>query len=354
MENKIEKTRNVGIEMLRLILMFMICILHILCKGGVLKSCINGSLEYNIFGLLEIIAYCAVDCFAIISGYTANNKPRKYEKIVNIWFQVFFYSFILTLLFHIVGVNEKLKFMDVIKYALPITFNKFWYMTAYFALFFSIPILNKFIFDVDKKTAKKTFIVIFALFSIIGILNDPFNTGYGYSALWLIVLYCLGALAKRIKLFEDKSTTSLILIWAICVIVTWITYAILDIGRLINYVSPTILLSSIIIVILFSRAKLKGNVVSKLSPLALGIYLFQLNDVVYYDFIANNFTFIATKNIFVGLLLIFVFASLIFAVGLFVEYIRRSIFKLLKIDIVCKKIVKLADKLLENAILMLK
>ena len=29
-----------------------------------------------------------------------------------------------------------------------------------------------------------------------------FRTAGGYSAIWLIVLYCIGVLAKRVKLFE--------------------------------------------------------------------------------------------------------------------------------------------------------
>mgnify|MGYP000678954391 CR=1 FL=1 len=52
------------------------------------------------------------------------------------------------------------------------------------------------------KEIGKALIIIFVRFSVLGIFNDSFRTAGGYSAIWLIVLYCIGVLAKRVKLFE--------------------------------------------------------------------------------------------------------------------------------------------------------
>lgn len=78
--------RNYGIELLRLVLMYMVCILHTLGRGGVLGACEAGTTGFRVFWLIEILSYCAVDGFAIISGYTAADKPRKYEKLADMWF----------------------------------------------------------------------------------------------------------------------------------------------------------------------------------------------------------------------------------------------------------------------------
>ena len=86
--------RNYGIELLRLVLMFMVCVLHTLGRGGILNESAGGSVQYNVFWFLEILSFCAVNGFALISGYTASDRPRKYEKIVEMWIQVFFYSFV--------------------------------------------------------------------------------------------------------------------------------------------------------------------------------------------------------------------------------------------------------------------
>ena len=273
--------RNYGIDLLRLVLMYMVCMLHTLGQGGILNACEAGTIEYKVFWFMEILAYCAVDGFAMISGYTAVDKPRKYEKLVEMWFQAFFYAFIVTVILTIAGLNPEWSVKELIKCALPVTFGKFWYFTAFFALFFAIPVLNRFIFSVDEETARTAFVLLVGLFSCIEILAGAFNTQSGYSALWLMVLYCIGALARQGRIFEQKKSITLIVIWAACILATWYVRGFLGIGRLTNYVSPTILASGLIMVVLFSRLRLKGTVISKLSPLAFGIYLFQLSPVIW-------------------------------------------------------------------------
>jgi hypothetical protein len=342
--NDMVKERNYGVDLLRLVLMFMVCMLHTLGQGGILKACEVGTLQYKTYWLFEILSYCAVDGFAIISGYMAIDKPRKYEKLVDMWFQAFFYSFIVTFILTIIGINENWGKIDVIKCALPITFGKFWYFTAYFALFFAVPILNKFIFGINEIVAKKALIILVVLFSIVGGISDPFETQWGYSAIWLILLYLIGALSKRIKLFETKKSLTLLIIWAVCILCTWVIHIFAGIKRLTNYVSPTILLSGIIMVVLFSRINVKGSVISKISPLTFGVYLFQLNQVIWNVIIKDAFAFVVSKHIIVGVMHVFAFASLIFVAGLIVELIRNEIAKLIRIQLLSKKIVEIIDK----------
>lgn len=348
--------RNYGIDLLRLVLMLMICIQHILGQGGILSASTEGTLRYKIFWFLEIFSTCAVDGFAIISGYMAVNKTYKYEKIVNMWFQAFFYSFILTGILTIAGINDGLggaKF-DVIRCAMPVTFGKFWYFTAYFALFFAIPILNKYIFEINENFSKKMFIILIILFSVMGILGDPFKSQAGYSAIWLIVLYCIGALAKKIRLFKDKKSITLIFFWMICILVTWGIYIFIDIGRLTNYISPTILLSGMIMVILFSRLHLKGTIIAKISPLTFGIYLFQCNQIIWNNIIKGAFAFVASQNIVIGVMYVFLFAFIIFILGLIVEFIRSNLMKFFKIPLLSKRLVIFIDIMLNKLFIFLK
>ena len=101
-----QKERNYGIDLLRLLLMFMVCILHVLGYGGVLKACDEGTTNYYVFWFIEICAYCAVDAFALISGYTAKDKPVNYPKLIDMWFQAVFYSFVMALIFNAFGKYE--------------------------------------------------------------------------------------------------------------------------------------------------------------------------------------------------------------------------------------------------------
>ena len=306
------------------------------------------------FWLVEIMAYCAVDGFAFISGYTASNKPQKYSKIVEMWFQAFFYSFVLTVIFYVVGIRGKLELNALWKLAFPVTNNSFWYFTAYVVLFFAIPILNKFIFALEEGTAKKIFLITVTLFSVVGIMGDPFRTRNGYSAIWLLVLYLIGALAKQIKLFEKKRTVTLLILWCVCIFSTWWVQIFMENKILVNYISPTILLSGIILVVLFSRLRPNETIVRKLSPLAFGVYLFQMNTVIWKYILKGATSFIVEKPIVLGVCYIFGCAALIFVCGLLVEYIRIKLAKVFRIPFLSEKIVNCLDKILERISICLK
>ena len=341
--------RNYGLDLLRVVLMYMVCMLHTLFQGGVLPACTAGTIPHKVFWFLEVLCFCAVDAFALISGYTATDKMRKFEKLTEMWFQAFFYSFVVTALLTIAGLNPDWTVNDLIKTAFPVTFGVFWYFTAFFALFFAIPVLNRFIFAVDERTARRAFVLLIALFSGAEVFAGAFNTQRGYSALWLMVLYCVGALAKRGKVFEGKHSLTLIAVWMVCILITWFVQVFLGSKQLTSYVSPTILASGLIMVILFSRLRLKGTVLKKISPLVFGIYLFQLNPVIWNRYLYQAFSCAAQMNVLAGVLCVILYASLIFAAGLFVEFVRSRLAALMGIPSISKRIVTAARWLLDQA-----
>lgn len=340
----------------------MVCMLHTLGQGGILASCEVSTIRYDTFWLAEIFCYCAVDGFALISGYTAADKPKNYSKIVDMWFQAFFYSFVLTIVLTLVGIGQAIDSKTLITYALPVTYKAFWYFTAYFVLFFAMPVLNKFLFSIDEIMAKKTLIIIVILFSVLGVLAfsvlevyaDPFSLGSGYSAIWVMVLYCIGVLAKRAKLFENKNSYILIILWAVCIALTWVNKVFFGDEKLLSYVSPTILLSGIIMVVLFSRLKPNPKVIGKLSPLAFGIYLFQTSPVIWSCILKDAVATAASISIVPGMLCVFGAALSIFAVGMLVEFIRVKLSKLFRISVLSEKIVELTDTMLTKMSVLLK
>ena len=336
--------RNYGIDLLRLVLMYMICVLHVLGCGGVLSNLSPGTPKYAVYWLFEIISYGAVDTFALISGYMAKNRRQKYDKIANMWFQAFFYSFILTLVFKISGIAD-ISLKTLIKSAFPVTFQSFWYFTAYFGLFFVMPALNHFIFSISEDRAKKALIVLAIIFSGLSTINDPFQTQYGYSMLWLVLLYTAGALAKRIHLFETRKTSTLFLWMTACVLINLAILLATGIKRQINYVSPTVLCCSLILLVLFSRIKLSSRltgVVRLTSKLAFGIYLFQLNYVIWNQVLNDRFADLAEVNVIQGILSALLAASVLFLAGLLVEAVRFYLHQKLGIPRLCDIIVSKA------------
>lgn len=341
--------RNHGIDLLRLVLMFMVCLLHILGQGGVLAASSVDSTAFGAFGFLKVCAYCAVDGFAIISGYVSSNREQKWHKIVNMWFQVVFYSFVLTVIFHLFGVGSEMGIREWIRSLLPVTGSYFWYFTAYFALFFAMPVLNRFIDPLSPEAARKAMVIIIVLFSGIGLPDDAFAMRGGYSALWLIVLYCMGGLAKKTNLFSKKKAFPLIVLYLGLTTLAWGVYMLFKESRLVSYIAPTMLFNALILVVLFSRIRIKGAIVGKLSPLAFGVYLFQLNSVVWKDILKDSLRFIASKPLAVGLCYVIFFSAVLFAAGLIVEWLRSQLAKALRIPALSQKIVNLSGKLLSKA-----
>ena len=70
--------------------MFMVCILHCCNSGGVLNSLNDNSIKYYLVYYINICAYCAVNCYALISGFVGYNNTFKYKRIINIWLTAFF------------------------------------------------------------------------------------------------------------------------------------------------------------------------------------------------------------------------------------------------------------------------
>lgn len=93
------KTRNYGIDFLRMISMIMIVMLHTLGHGGILRSVSFLSLHYQIAWLLEVIAFGAVNTYAMISGFVSVDSHFKISNILILWLQVLFYGILINTVF---------------------------------------------------------------------------------------------------------------------------------------------------------------------------------------------------------------------------------------------------------------
>lgn len=348
------RERNYGIEALRLLFMYVICVMHLMWRGGIVPSCAAGTAQYGVFWLLEVSGYCSVNVFGIISGYTAVDKPRRYEKIVDMWMQAFFYSFVVTVILTALGLDDEWSASKIGLCALPVMFGNYWYFTAYFALFFAIPLLNKFLFAVDERTAKRAFVTIAVLFSFLTISSDPFKTNVGYSAIWLMVLYCIGALAKRIKLFETRSSLTLLVWWALCVLSTWGVFMIAGSRYLMEFTSPTILLNGIIPVVLFSRLRIKGTTIARATPYVFGIYLLQLNPVIWDNVLKGAFAGIADMPVILGVISLLAWSFAVFAIGFAVEVARSKIAQRIGVPQLSKRIAASCEAAVDRLSVLLK
>ena len=93
--------------------------------------------QFVVTWLLEAFLICAVNCYAIISGYAGYKEETveiHYEKYIVLWLQVFIYSVVLTIVIQCISGTMELK--ALLKAFMPVTATQYWYFTAYTPVFF--------------------------------------------------------------------------------------------------------------------------------------------------------------------------------------------------------------------------
>ena len=340
---ELTKNRNYGIDLLRMLAMFMVVTLHVLGKGGILSNAAPGSGSYAAAWFPEICAYCAVNCYALISGYVGVGGSFKYRRMLPMWLQVFFYSFLFTLLFAIFApsyVGEG----QLVKSAFPALTKQYWYFTAYFCMFFFVPFMNKLLLSLEKAQLRALAITIAAVFSLMTLAagKDVFLLGGGYCALWLGLLYLMGGCAR---LLEWRPKKELALCgYALCVLITWAEKVFLS-GRLTSYVSPTMLLAAICLLLLFAQLDIKSEkgrgLIEKFAPAAFGVYLIHTQPCLLKATLKNSLAGLADANGFLIILAVLGIAAAIYLICSLIELLRIKLFEILKVK-------QLADALAEK------
>lgn len=341
----ITDNRNYGIDLLRLMAMFMIVILHVMEHGGIIseETELTGH-QYVFSWLLEIMAYCAVNCFAIVSGYVSyTDKEREYhyKRYITMWIQVITYSFGITFIAFLAG-TESIGIKEIIRSLFPVTMNQYWYFSAYTAVFFVVPMLNAFVRSCTEKELNKYILLMFLVFSCYGRMNghfsDSFQLNGGYSVIWLILLYICGAWLKKCKIAQYVKREHAIVLLIACILLTWFVKIFMPYGNnlFISYVSPTVVLMAVCYVILFSEISITKDIYKRLirnfAPAAFGVYLIHDHKFVRDMLISGRFAWIAKSPVWLLPLQVLGCAGGIFILCLFIEKVRIQLFGLLKID----------------------
>lgn len=346
--------RNHGIELLRIFAMLLAAVLHILKKGGVITASEGNLAAYSTVWLLEAAAYCAVNCYALISGYVGYSdrpKPLRLARCIELWLQVVFYSVIITTVYCIAGVGS-VGVSDFADAFLPVTSKQYWYFTAYIGMFFFIPLLNALVRRLNRRALVSLCIMLIAVFSLYDTFasfwkKDPLALVGGHSPLWLGVLYIFGAAMKKLHVPESMSSKKALLIYASAAVFTALFKITGD--RLLRFVpgslfvrdtSPTVLLCAAALLVAFARFK-PGRKLTEFAvlfaPAAFGVYLLHVSPLVFEHVIGNRFAFIGRLPFPLIPFAVLASAGVILAVGLAADKVRILLFKALGVPKMCRK-----------------
>lgn len=323
--------RNYGIDLLRIVSMFMIVLLHSLGHGGALKGAEPGTWNYRILWLVECAAYCAVNCFALVSGYVGLGSRFRLSGIVQLWLQVFFYHSIFTVTWALL---EQRQLGPAA--LLPVKNNAYWYYTAYFGISFFTPLINTALEHLDRRTMLICAAGIVLLFSVYPTLTgtDMFKLGGGYHVLWLLVIYILGVVLRKYPPFPHRRGWIWAGLYLAAVLLSWGVRTVWNKGMLIAYTSPTIVLAAVSLVMLFSKVNVPGwlrKLIAVVSPLTFGVYLIHDSLFIRSRFIKGALSGVSGSSMAVMGAKVFCFAGGIFVLCLFTDWLRSVLFDKLRV-----------------------
>lgn len=288
--------RNLGIDALRMLAMFFVVLLHVVDNGGIRSNTTWMSFNYEGAWLLTIVSRCCVDCFALISGYVGIQTKPKLSRLFAIWLQTIFYSVGITLVFQIFAPEE--VSIETWKAALfPITFKSYWYISAYVGMSLLAPFMNAALKNMERHTVRLLLTVTLACFCVLPSLmeTNPFGIDYGYSVVWLCVLYLVGGYMRLDNIPERISPKKAFWgFWLSCgVTFAWELSAEMASAlfgdptikyRTITFLTPTIVLNAILLLCLFAQIKptvRMARLIRLFSPAALGVYLIHVHPLIW-------------------------------------------------------------------------
>ena len=348
--------RQSNMELLRLVAMMMILVMHM--DYGAFGLPTAESVEnapMTTFGRIFVEHLClvAVNVYVLISGWFGIRPKMK--SFVRLMLQVAMYSIIITGAFLLL---RKTTFKIGYVTDMLIIGKQYWFVVSYLLLYLVSPILNAFVEHSSKREFQWMLLVFFGFQFIYSWIFGLEEFAGGYSALSFMGLYLLAryvkiyensndnerrrtkdenesnhpdGIASRFTLHSSRFTLHVsrfsfskllalyLFIAAITALFVFLAYGwkgdtIGDAcaGIFAHYNSPFIVLSSLLVLLMFSKLHVQSKLINNLSSSAFAVYLIHAHPLLWDEYL-NLFPPIYAKypNL-LGVLLMMLVAVIIF------------------------------------------
>lgn len=351
--NAAVKEKNYGIELLRICTM-MIVLLHCCTIGGAQSATNGAALPEHLIGITAAACFGAVNIYGMITGYVSiYSKERRWSRYFMLWLQVFTYSVVGAAANFII--NGEPSWQTVAAF-FPVMSEQYWYFSSYTIVFFLMPYVNKLLLGLSQKEHRSLVwfgVLVGAASGFIKQLDgDPFCFSGGYSPIWLLVLYVIGAYIRRFPNSFERKKRQYGWSFALCVAATWIgqfgikwlTMQLLGYTMFrelfFSYLSPVLVLGAMCMLVIFSRIQLARcrKLITAVSGATFGVYLIHVNTYFVSIFIGGRFACAdgMTWYMLIGWML--VYAMLIYAGCTLIELLRQWMFRVLRIPKLTKNL----------------
>lgn len=287
MSGKTNKLRNANMDLLRIFSMLLIILLHSIDHSGVLERADSAPIMIDLWvRFTYMLSQVCVNCYVLISGYFLVKTRFRLRKLVILWLEVVFYSFVVRIFFILIGYRS-FSISSLISCFVPIFTGRYWFITIYFGLYLLSPFLNIAINAMNRKQHTILNILLFVLFSFMVSIHPSFagmNSGNGWGLAWFVVLY-LAASWFRLYL-SPKNKLLPFSIWILSSAVIALVFILVGnrisivktvFGNMYRYDSLAAYICSLCVLAIFLSINIKENWLHKviifIAPSTLGVYL---------------------------------------------------------------------------------
>lgn len=353
--------RNLGLDALRIVAMLSVIGLHLLTHGGLqeaLSGSVAGSLQAS---FLHILCMIAVDSFVLITGFCQFGRPLRPRGLFRLWVQVSVYNVVCTAAVNLRVLYPDMEYVDMAQAAFPLLTDAYWFFTTYFALMLLSPFLDRVFGGLERKRAVGlllTMVFLFSLFTDLAALvgEDPFRVSGGCRLVWFVTLYLTGAYFKRYGVPRAGAALALGAMGVNFLSVLLLTFFCPSIpgiwigaNQFQANNSLLVYLSAVGMLLWFARLPIRpagfaGRCIRFFAPLCFAAYLIHDNFWVrqFYIMALSPLPALAEGPWYGWLGMFLAEGAGIFLFCCAVEWVRRQLFRLLRIDDLCDRI---ADKI---------
>ena len=296
--------RNMGVELFRIVSMLLVILLHVMGHGGVYTYAEPLSTNYMVAWFLETVGYCSVNCYAIISGFANVKTKFKFRRFIHLWLETVVLILAMTAIAHFFIPSIEVNPEWWLSAVFPMSRRELWYICAYFLLFPLMPLLNKGLHAISR-WQHVVIILWLQLPTVVKLImhKDSFGVSGGYSTIWLISLYVIGAYFRMYGAPKWAKWFVTLPSFLLCALAAWfkmiyiekqaslglvekdsVLYEFRD--DLISYVSPLMVIMSVMLLLFFMQLQIKGKpirwMVANFAKATWGVFVLHVCSAGWY------------------------------------------------------------------------
>ncbi len=273
--------RQSGVELLRIIAIFMVLVCH--ANARVLGLPSPSDFVSFTSSVVRMLFCCAgeggVNIFVMISGWFGiHAKPKGLAKLL---FQVFFLLWGIYAVFLFTG-HATLNAHDI-KVCLTLT-EEYWFVMAYIGLYILSPVLNAFV----EKASKREFQVVLVAFYVFQCyycwVSGAYDYYSGYSVTFLCGLYLTARYFRLypINVIASHGTAVFLASLLVVTVVSIVAMARFGNGaRMLRYDNPLVIMSSLGLLSSFARMRFRSRVVNSIAMACFAVYIIHFDPLVF-------------------------------------------------------------------------